>query len=511
MMTNKIFKHKTLIPFLLGMLFLVACSTEEPIRIRVTPTPDATAIAQAQVSTVDVATAEIEVTVSNTEVIPTNTLTATVTETQLAETQTDISPTDTSVPATETPVPTATAIATDGSFGPIIAPNHTPPPTSTPAPTQVPSLQPSSTPIPITPITTPISGLPTFDRDQLGIQLYYNVNVDQWFQLLRRTDPLQVGWIKVQANWEFLQPDHRDQFDTAFSIFEAHIQRAHNDGYNVLVSIAKAPDWARGGITQEDGPPANTTDLAYFIDFMFDRMGEQISAIEIWNEPNLSREWVGGLDWSGGGYMDLFRVAYDTLRARRPNMPIVTAGLAPTSAEGAIDDRLFLQQMYDAGLADPYYQNVAIGIHPYGWGNPPDSRCCDNIADRGWDDDPRFFFLNTIEDYRDIMVANGDEDTDMWATEFGWATWSGLPNEAPEPWMTYNTPEQQAEYTLRAFEIGQELSYMGPMFLWNLNFANEDLIEERNEMVGYSLFIPGLPIRPLYHNLQDSPRFEPEQ
>src|SRR5690606_25478961 len=118
---------------------------------------------------------------------------------------------------------------------------------------------------------------------------------------------------------------------------------------------------------------------------------------------------------------------------------------------------------------------------------------------------------DTIEDYRAIMVANDHEDTEMWATEFGWATWGGLPNEAPEEWMIYNTPEQQAEYTLRAFEIGQELPYLGPMFLWNLNFANEDLIEHRNEMVYYSLFIPCLPIRPLYNILRDSSPLETEQ
>ncbi|GAB5490063.1 MAG: hypothetical protein Phog2KO_02780 [Phototrophicaceae bacterium] len=502
MMTKIMIKHKILFLLLLGLFFLVACSHQEPIRIRVTPTPDATLVAQAQVPTVDLST-EIEPSPTETEIIPTNTSIATMTD--IVETETDIPATDTSVPAT------ATAIATDGTFGPIIAPDYTPPPTSTPAPTQVPTLIPSPTSIPITPITTPSNGLPVLDREQLGIQLYYNVNADQWFQLLRRTDPLQVGWIKVQANWEFLQPDHRDQFDTAFSIFEAHVQRAHNDGYKVLVSIAKAPDWARGTFIEEDGPPANTQDLAYFINFMFDRMGNEISAIEVWNEPNLSREWVGGLHWSGAGYMDLFRVAYDTIRAQNPNMPIVTAGLAPTRAEGAIDDRLFLQQMYDAGLADPYYQNIAIGIHPYGWGNPPDSSCCDAIEGRGWDDDPRFFFLDTIEDYRDIMVLNGHENVSMWTTEFGWSSWSGIPTEAPELWMTYTVPEQQAEYTLRAFEIGQERNYMGPMFLWNLNFANEDLIAESNEMVGYSLIIPNLPLRPLYNDLRDSQRLEPQQ
>jgi hypothetical protein len=47
---------------------------------------------------------------------------------------------------------------------------------------------------------------------------------------------------------------------------------------------------------------------------------------------------------------------------------------------------------------------------------------------------------------------------------------------------------------------------MGPMFLWNMNFANNTLIEQRNEMAGYSLFIPSVPVRPLYEQLELRPK-----
>lgn len=454
-------------------LLLTSCGRAEPIRIRVTPTPIPV-------------TGEIVVQASDTPMLE---------------------PTDTIVPSETTIPPTRTPIQTDGSFGPIIMPGYTPPPTSTTRPTEEPTIPPTFTPIPQTAVSTPISSLPYLDPSQMGIQLYYNVTIDEWWQWLRRTDPLDVGWIKVQANWEFLQPDGPDQFDTtAFSIFQSHVQQAYNDGWKVLVSIAKAPDWARGGATDLDGPPANTQDLVNFINALLSQMGGQINAIEMWNEPNLPREWTGGIQWNGAGYMQLFRPAYDAIRAYSPNITVVTAGLAPTRAPGTIDDRQFLRQMYDAGLNDAHYQNIAIGVHPYGWGNPPDSRCCDNVPGRGWDDDPRFFFMNTLEDYHAIMQQYGQNNVQLWATEFGWATWQGIPNQAPEEWMNYNTPELQAQYTIRAFQIGQSLDYVGPMFLWNMNFANNTLIEQRNEMAAYSLFIPNLPIRPLYEALQNRPK-----
>ena len=157
---------------------------------------------------------------------------------------------------------------------------------------------------------------------------------------------------------------------------------------------------------------------------------------------------------SGASYMELFRVGYDAVRAYSPNTAVVTAGLAPTgNHEGiSVDDRAFLQQMYQAGLAG--YTDVKIGIHPYSWGNPPDLLCCDNIEGQGWDDKPQFFFLQTIYDYSNIIAANGD-NAPMWVTEFGWATWEGFPNEAPEIWMAYNSASDQRDYALRAFEIGQ--------------------------------------------------------
>jgi hypothetical protein len=78
----------------------------------------------------------------------------------------------------------------------------------------------------------------------------------------------------------------------------------------------------------------------------------------------------------------------------------------------------------------------------------------------------------------------------MWVTEFGWATWEGNPSQPPEVWMTYNSAQDQANYTLRAIEIGQDLDYIGVMILWNLNFANPVTIEQRNEVAGYSIINP---------------------
>ncbi|MBC8098536.1 MAG: hypothetical protein H7Y11_03780, partial [Armatimonadetes bacterium] len=182
----------------------------------------------------------------------------------------------------------------------------------------------------------------------------------------------------------------------------------------------------------------------------------------------------------------------------------ITAGLAPTGTSAfSVDDREYLRQMYAAGLAG--YANVAVGVHPYAWGNAPDARCCAPGGDRGWDDDPHFFFLDTLDETRAIMTANG-HSAPLWITELGWATWQDLSVGLPDPaennlWMGYNSPDDQANYTLRALEILQRERTDTPMtFLWNLNFANETSIQNRQEVIAYSMLLPGV-ARPLFYLL----------
>jgi polysaccharide biosynthesis protein PslG len=302
-----------------------------------------------------------------------------------------------------------------------------------------------------------------------------------------------------------LQPNGPDEYSEHFQVFTDYVQRAHGKGLKVLLSVAKAPAWARN-TTEEYGPPTDPATYANFLRFMITQIkAENIDAIEIWNEPNLTREWRGALPFNGAGYMQVFRPAYDAIKQTAPQIQVVTAGLAPTSDRDgvSIDDRKYLQQMYDAGLGQ--YNDVVVGVHPYGWGNPPDFRCCDVVKDRGWDDNPHFFFLDNLDAYREIMVRNGDEATQMWITELGWATWTGYPVEAPDIWMTYTSPEEQAQYMIRAFEIGQSLDYVGQMFLWNLNFGGSIPIQNRDEMAAYSLIYDtgeGLRYRPLFDILQ---------
>ncbi len=462
------------------VLLLTACMPPTPIAVYMTAT---------FISTDAAPTATVEA--------PTSTVTEVVAVVLV--------PTATAAPPTQTPAPNVTWRGSVVGEGYVAPATNTPPitPSTTPSlletlPTTTDILPPEIT---MTPTSTPggVVNLPNLDPNGIGVQLDINLSQDDWNDAMGRIETIGLKWVKVQISWRELQPNNRDERDNEFfRRVEQYLEDANRRGLNVMVSVAKAPNWARANQT-EDGPPDNPADLANFLTILLDvvnpgqmraELGDFIDAIEVWNEPNLIREWQGALPFTGGGYMTLFAPAYDAIRAYSPTIPIITAGLAPTgNSAGSVDDRDYLSQMYAAGLAR--YSDIVIGIHPYSWGNSPDAVCC---GTRGWDDDPHFFFADTVREYRTIMTANGHAAIMMWMTEFGYATWDGLPGDPPEgsAWMRFNDKWTQAGYTIRTLQIAQESGLMGPIMLWNLNFAVlAGMIDNRDERAAYSIIVPG--------------------
>ena len=429
-------------------------------------------------------------------------------------------------PAPARSAPSALQSTPTPQFGPIITlppgvtPATVPPPApATPVPTVVPATVAPATPF------APATPLPTLRSDLMGVQINPDVSLEDYDFMLWLAGRLGVKWIKLQFAWDLLEPE-RGVFSDRMYAYRLFVQHANQQGFKVMISIVSAPDWARASL-EEEGPPRDPADLASFITRLMGEVRTDLygnsyfNAIEVWNEPNLRREW-NGAPINGAEYMRLFDAAYRAIRAAEGghSVTIITAGLAPTGINDgvtAVDDREFLRQMYAAGLANPAYENIAIGIHPYGAANPPDARWCGqaDCGGAGYNNHPSWFFLDTIEDYHRIMLENGDTGRELWATEFGWGTYDGFTLEdgqpatppADPPYLSWIDQETQANYILRAFEIAQGLPYMGPMILWSLNYYNPILVEQSDPRPAYSLLRGGDdPLRPAFKLLEAAPK-----
>uniref|UniRef100_UPI002D07CA79 LysM peptidoglycan-binding domain-containing protein n=1 Tax=Aggregatilinea sp. TaxID=2806333 RepID=UPI002D07CA79 len=359
---------------------------------------------------------------------------------------------------TATPLPTAT-----------LAPTLTPMPTATTVPTAtvLPEMEPTLTLAPEEPTLPP--------SPARAVGFAYGVVADLQDQdvpvVVDRAVELETTWVKQEISWERYAPD-ADTID--WDALDAIVDALDEANLNILLTVTDAPDWARD-TTEEQGPPANYDDLAAFVGALAERYAGRVGAYEIWSEPNLRREWNTPLGISASSYVEMLRLAYTAIRTADPKAIVVTGGLAPTGYNdgvNAISDRVYLRQLYQAGVAD---WSDAIGAHPMGWANPPDSACCQQNRPEidGWDEDPSFFFSDTLQDYREIMVQNGDSGTYLWVTKFGWGTNDGLNVEPPQgfEFVGFTSLDEQTTYSIRAFQLGRELGYIGPMFLWNLNYC----------------------------------------
>lgn len=335
---------------------------------------------------------------------------------------------------------------------------------------------------------------PGFD---FGVEVFFRGQDSA--QLTDQVNQLGMNWVKVRANWSELETE---QNEINFAELESVITALEASGLNILLTVTNAPAWSRTSEIEE-GPPDDLSTFTTFIGRLAEQYSGRVAAYEIWDEPNLRRNWscvneTGDLRMCDTDYAEMLREAYAAIKAVDPDAQVISAGLAPTRFNdrvNAIDDRLYLETLYNNGLAE---FSDAIGAHPGGAANPPDATCCEPSVgvDTHFENDS-FYFQENLAAYREIMLRYGDGGSSIWVTRFGW----GTSEDTDDPseiniYVTYTSLTEQAIYLTRAFELGQELGYIGPMILDNLNGCVA--ATGRAENCYYSLVAPDGTQRPAF-------------
>ena len=377
-----------------------------------------------------------------------------------------------------------------------------PPTKVTPAlePTRQPTNTPTLTPTP----AYPLYNGPPLNRNDMGIQLH--IQQIDLMPLMDQAQALDVGWVKTQVSWKLYQP-YPDQYSAdRLAELDAFVEAANGRNLKVLLNVAKAPEWSRP-TTELDGPPLDYDHFRQFMQFLAERYQGRVAAYELWNEPNLQREWNGS-PLSAADAVTLMQAGAEGVRAADPETILISGAPATTGINdsvAAIDDRVYLRGLLAAGVGDVV---DGVGVHPYGAGNSPESSVFDSeTAVLSHNNHPSFFFKDTLDDYAALLAEYG-VDKPLWATEFGWGSFDGLLNEQGTPslppagaeFMAYVDEWQQAAYILGAYEIAHERDGVGPLILWNLNFA--PILGTQFAESGYSVLRPDESLRPSYLALQ---------
>jgi spore germination protein YaaH len=395
--------------------------------------------------------------------------------------------------ATPTPTPTPTPPPTPTPVPP--TPTPTPAPTPEPAPAAE-SSAPAAAPEP-QPVASAVGNLP----------FGYGIQVDPRGSRAANIGHMQTlgfNWVKFQMPWKDVEPSPGNY---QWGMWDELIGAYNGAGINVLLSIPKAPDWARppGDDKSVEGPPADYATFASFLGQVAGRYQGRVQAIEVWNEQNLWYEG-GGSPMPPEQYVAMLSAAYQSIKAADPNMIVVSGAMTPAGsvAGAAIDDIDYLNAMYAAGL-----KNVsdAIGSHPSGY-NCPATADWQTVTDptatsfRGPFDNRHhsWCFRGTMEGYRNVMVANGDTAKTIWPTEFGWAVSSNP--QAGYEYARDNTHQEQAQWIVEAYQQAKQWGWVGSMFLWNLDYG---VTAAGTELANFAILTPGGPL-PAYSALAGMPK-----
>jgi YVTN family beta-propeller protein/VCBS repeat-containing protein len=213
-------------------------------------------------------------------------------------------------------------------------------------------------------------------------------------------------------------------------------------GITVLGVINSTPWWAGVANTMPvSSRPADPAKYAAFAKLVATRYKGKVASYEIWNEPNGVLAWQPGPN--AAQYTAILKAAYTAIKAVDPNAVVVAGALgAVVDWSGvSINPVTFLSDMYANGAAG-YFD--ALSFHPYLYNNPFSKGAA-------YASSP----LNQVIQMYNLMVANGDGNKKIWATEYGQP--SSVVSEA-----------NQASYLGDFLRAWRNLSFAGPTFIHDL-------------------------------------------
>lgn len=309
----------------------------------------------------------------------------------------------------------------------------------------------------------PLRTIPYTDVNPYGGNFFLAREAESWKveKTLEMAREAGLGWVKQLLPWEALELRrgvfrHEGTNRSTWERYDEIVAMAERRGLQIIFRLDRPPPWARGHKPNPpDGqvPPASLEDFGNYVAAVAQHYRGRVRFYQIWNEPNLAREW-GGQTPDPVAYTELLKVAYRRIKAVDPSAVVLNAPLAQTYERSAraMPDLDFLEAMYLAGAKDAFDVFFANG---YGFEYPPeDPPAPDRLNFR------RVLLL------RRIMDRYGDGHKAVWFNEFGW---NAAPETFPPERLIWRrvTEEQQAEYTVRAIRQARaEWPWAGVFNIW---------------------------------------------
>lgn len=356
-------------------------------------------------------------------------------------------------------------------------------------------------PQPTAATNAPVSNAPALSSEMLspdfGAQAFLWWKEEIADRDLKLMEDGGFNWVKQSFAWETIETTGKGQFDWARA--DRVVQHTRDHNLKLLARLSSDPElttfWA-------GAPPQNIDNFADFAFALASRYNCTpqaagcINAYQIWNEPNLAREW-GNNRPNPAQYVQMLQKAYAAIKRANPNAIVINAGMAPTgdNSNVAMPDDVFYEEMYKAmGNSNGYFD--MLGVHGAGFAAPPELDPAEAASSQKYGG-YRFFAFRHVEDIRAIMVRYGDTNKRVVLLEFGWTFDPVNPSYKWHGADAGITEMVQADYLKRAYVYAAEnwTPWIGLMSL--LTMPNIDWTEDGNpedeEQFWWAIMKPGYP------------------
>ena len=281
-----------------------------------------------------------------------------------------------------------------------------------------------------------------------GVNTFLDLEVETWKrrQTLKMVSDAGIRWMKQHIPWADIEaPGRGEYFDASarrstWVKYDSIVDLAEEAGVEIIARIDRAPAWARPNRPHPTSPPSDETDFEVFLSTFAGRYGDRIRYYQIWNEPNLAKEW-GGLPPAPEAYVRLLARAFDALKRVDKRNIVIAAPLAATleNSPRAMDELTFVERMYEAGGGD--YLDVQAA-NAFGLEHPPEAA-----------PDPDVLNFRRVEFLRELMVEFGLGNKPIWFNEYGWNASPADMSAAKLVWRRVSE-EQQAEWSVDGVRYG---------------------------------------------------------
>ncbi|MBA3304647.1 MAG: cellulase family glycosylhydrolase, partial [Thermoleophilaceae bacterium] len=293
---------------------------------------------------------------------------------------------------------------------------------------------------------------------------------DRELDLLARAG---ANTVRVDLGWSTLEQEGKDVradwYVEKADLFFAH---ARARGLRPIVTFWSTPCWASSapeelkqgceGAWWDRGvhtyPPVDPADLADAAAWVAERWGDDMAAIEIWNEPNL-RQFFTSPD-PAGDYAPMLKAAYARVKQVKPDLPVLGPAMV-------MSDGLFLEALYAKGVAGHF---DGLSLRPFNQGRDPYDGSTPSAG-------RKYSYLLGVPWIREIMSAHGDAGKRMWFTELGFSSCAPGTN----PWCI--TEDLQARYVADALRIARDRwDFVESISVYNLRNKGTNPTDRETQM-----------------------------